>query len=289
MKNIAWFFVFGALLSGCGGGSSSSKSSVASTSSISSVSSSSESSASSEFSNSSALSIAPVSIEPDMVVILAGSFQMGDLSNTGQPNELPVHTVNMPSFAMSKYETTFDEYDVFAVATNRELPNHGFSERAGRAVVGITWDDATAYAVWLSTQTGKTYRLPSESEWEYAARAGTATDYHWGDETDCTKANYAVCVLLSTVLVGSYAPNQFGLYDMHGNASEWVQDCWNDSYNSAPTDGSAWLTGDCDRRVTRGGSWGSYPSTLSTSLRSAARFPLLPPDGGAGFRLAQDL
>src|SRR5690606_2013243 len=123
----------------------------------------------------------------------------------------------------------YDEYDVFAAATNRPLPYDGGSE-SGRARTGrpvhVGWEQATAYAEWLSAQSGKTYRLPSESEWEYAARAGTATDYSWGNETDCTNANYAECVLLQTVIVGSYSPNPFGLYDMHGNEKEWVQDCW---------------------------------------------------------------
>ena len=131
--------------------------------------------------------------------------------------------------------------------------------RGLRPVRNVSWYDAMAYTEWLWEQTGDRYRLPTEAEWEYAARAGSTTAYSWGDSIGRNRANCDGCASLwdgeRTALVGTFKANGWGLYDMHGNVWEWVQDCWNDNYEGAPTDGTAWLSGDCDRRVLRGGSW----------------------------------
>jgi formylglycine-generating enzyme required for sulfatase activity len=128
----------------------------------------------------------------------------------------------------------------------------------------VSWDDAKAYVSWLKNQTGSEYRLLSEAEWEYAARAGTTTKYHWGNSFDEGRANNGA----GTVPVGRYEANRFGLHDMLGNVWEWVEDCWHDSYAGAPTDGRAWTSGDgCSRRVLRGGSWVNYPRVLRAADR----------------------
>ncbi len=133
-----------------------------------------------------------------------------------------------------------------------------------RPVINVNWDDAQVYVRWLSTMTGKEYRLLSEAEWEYAARAGTKTAFYWGDEIDKENANCYRCEnewsKVKTSPVGSFKPNPFGLFDMAGNVWQWVQDCWHEDYNGAPIDGSAWKTGDCEKRVVRGGSWYYYPA-----------------------------
>ncbi len=156
-------------------------------------------------------------------------------------------------------------------------------------MIRVNWDDATAYANWLSNKTGQRYRLPSESEWEYAARAGSTTKYSWGDSINCFQARYGDGCgdEQKTVVVGSFSANPFGLHDMHGNVWEWTQDCWNGSYSGAPTNDSAWTSGDCSHRVLRSGSWGFTPG----SLRSVSRLKLDPFNrlNFVGFRLAQDL
>ena len=138
----------------------------------------------------------------------------------------------------------------------------------------IRWSDAQAYVSWLSRQTGKPYRLPSESEWEYAARAGTGTKYHWGDRIGRNRSNCDGCGSewdgSRTAPVGSFSPNAWGLHDMHGNVLEWAADCYNRSYAGAPTDGSAWLSGDCAGRVVRSGGWDSAPRFIRAAYRSRA-------------------
>lgn len=251
-----------------------------SSSSISAVSSSSTSQLSSSVSSSTPL------VEPEMVTIPAGSFQMGDINYVERS---PVHSVAFKSFAMSKYEITFAQYDVFAAATGRELPSDEGWGRGNRPVINVSWNDATAYAAWLSENTGKSYRLPSEAEWEYATRAGTTTDFSWGNSIDCTKANYGAvkCESTKTLEVGSYSPNPWGLYDMQGNAFEWVQDCWNGTYLGAPADGSAWLTGSCEDRGMRGGSWSDGPDFMLSSVRD--NFPTGAREKYFGFRIAQHI
>ena len=145
--------------------------------------------------------------------------------------------------------------------------------RGRRPVINVSWNDAQDYVEWLSAQTGHAYRLLSEAEWEYVARAGSSTTYSWGNDIGSNRAN---CHRIAgangtrddqTAPVGSFAANAFGVHDMHGNVYEWVEDCWNASYAGAPTDGSAWRSGECERRVLRGGSWDYLPGFLRSALR----------------------
>ena len=197
--------------------------------------------------------------EPEMVVIPGGRFRMGCVSGSRYciDSSRPVHEVRIESFEISKYEVTFEEYDRFTNATGRERAFDGGWGRGRHPVIKVSWRDAVAYVEWLSARTGKRYRLPSEAEWEYAVRAGTETAYSWGNEIGRNRANCDGCGSQwdneQTAPVGSFSANAWGLHDMHGNVWEWVQDCWNDSYQGAPTDGSAWESGDCSRRVMRGG------------------------------------
>ncbi len=163
--------------------------------------------------------------------------------------------------------------------------------RGRQPVINVSWEDAQAYVAWLTTKTGKGYRPLSEAEAEYAARAGSTTAYPWGEDPGTNRANFGFSGSQwsdkQTASVGSFAPNAFGLYDMIGNVWEWTQDCWNDSYSAAPVDGSPWLTGDCGRRVVRGGSWLDGPG----SARAAFRFRNGPGfrNYNLGFRLARTL
>jgi len=239
-----------------------------------------------------------LSYEPVMIVIPAGRMQMGDLNDTGRSEEKPVHLVTINSFAMSKYEVTFAEYDKFAEATGNNKPKDEGWDRGNKPVINVSWNDATRYAKWLSNKTGKKYRLPSEAEWEYAARAGSTTDYPWGNAASHDYANYGkekCCGGLvsgrdqweNSAPVGSFPANKFGLHDMHGNVWEWTQDCWNQSYEGAPVNGIAWASGDCERRVYRGGGWYLMPKFM----RSAFRLKNTPDtrSHNQGFRLVHDL
>ena len=216
---------------------------------------------------------------PEMVIVPAGAFLMGDLSGGGAANERPVRVVTIPRpFAVGRYEVTFMEWDACADdrGCNGRRPGDQGWGRALRPVINVNWDDAQAYASWLSRETGKAYRLPSEAEWEYVARAGTTTKYWWGDEIGRLRANCDGCGSQwdaeKTAPVGAFASNPFGLYDVHGNVYEWVQDCWNESYAGAPSDGRARTTGDCSRRVLRGGSWSYVPG--SSARPTATGSPL---------------
>ena len=195
---------------------------------------------------------------PEMVTIPAGSFLMG-VDYTFHNYAQPIHTVWIRLFALSKYEITFEEYDAFTDATGRERADDAGWGRGRRPVINVSWEDAVAYTKWLSSQTGGYYRLPSEAEWEYAARAGSRTTYSWGNDIGVNRANCDGCGSQwdneMSAPVGSFEANRWGLYDMHGNVAEWVQDCWNWDYKGAPADGSAWESGDCSERVLRSGSW----------------------------------
>ena len=225
---------------------------------------------------------------PEMVVVPAGQFQMGCVSDQDcYPDEKPVHEVTIGSFALSKFEVTFEEYDRFTAATGREKINDNGWKRGQFPAINVSWQDAVAYTEWLSLETGNNYRLPSESEWEYAARSGSITKYHFGDDVTqlCRYANHAdkgtefdhrnkTCsdsARDTTANVGLYQPNAFGLYDMHGNVWEWVQDCWNEGYQGVPTDSTAWTEGTCDRRVSRGGAWNSSPRQLRSAYRGRSK------------------
>jgi formylglycine-generating enzyme required for sulfatase activity len=215
---------------------------------------------------------------PQMVVIPAGEFTMG--SPPAERGAEAQHRVTIASpFAVSKFEITFDEWDacVKEGGCGGYRPHDQGWGRGKRPVINTSWEDAKAYTDWLSRKTGKPYRLLSEAEWEYAARAGTTTMFAYGDALSPRQANYDGSTDGSgpsdvnrqkTVPVGSFPPNRFGLHDMHGNVSEWVEDCWHDDYTAAaPTDGSPWHDGDCNGRVVRGGSWEDSPA----EHRSAAR------------------
>lgn len=229
---------------------------------------------------------------PAMVVIPAGSFRMGDLSGHGDDNEKPVRQVTIAHpFALSAHEVTFDEYDQFARATGRRLPDDEGWGRGARPVINVSWNDARAYVRWLSQQSGQPYRLPTEAEWEYAARAGTDSLYWWGDTL---LPNHAVCDECGTpwdgqqtAPVGQFAANPWGLHDMHGNVDEWVEDCYADDYSGVNSDGSAHLLGDCSYRVMRGGSW----FDIGRVIRAASRYrhPANASSNSWGFRVALDL
>ncbi len=210
---------------------------------------------------------------PVVVDIPAGSFRQGDEEEDGVSWSDPVREVSIPAFSLSQYEVTFDEYDQFAAATGRELPSDEGWGRGKRPVINVSWKDAHAYAQWLSEKTGNPYRLPTESEWEYAARSGAKQDVFAGTSEVAQLSGFGVYADNSssrTAEVGSKEANEFGLQDMSGNVWEWVEDCWHDHYQGAPTDGVAWLEqggGDCTQRVVRGGSWGNKPEDLRASNR----------------------
>ncbi len=214
---------------------------------------------------------------PEMIVVPAGSFTMG--SPAGEKgrfdNEGPQHQVTIAgSFAVSKTDVTFADWDACVAVGGCPDVNDSGMGRGTKPVINVNWDDALQYAAWLSKMTGKTYRLLSEAEWEYAARAGTTTAFFWGDEVGTANANCNGCDshwdARETSPVESFKPNAFGLDDMAGNVWQWVQDCYHDDYSGSPTDGSAWTGGDCSRRVVRAGSWYLPPR----SVRSAYRFRL---------------
>ncbi len=253
---------------------------------------------------------------PEMVVIPAGRFVMGtapgeeereELSDQFRNRSQPRHGVDVKSFSAGKFEVTRGQYRVFAEASGRssdgcfvwtgagfekdptkDWRNPGYAQDDLHPVACVSWDDASAYVRWLSQKTGRNYRLLTEAEWEYAARAGTTTTRFWGDagNMSCGYANGADLAAAAqvpgasnwyvancndryayTAPVGSYRANAFGLYDMLGNVWEWTQDCWNGNYSGAPTDGNAWAAGDCFLRAVRGGSWEDAPLGLRAAYR----------------------
>lgn len=231
---------------------------------------------------------------PAMVVITAGSFQMGDVQGRDK-SAMPVRTVRIQKpFAIGRYEVTFEEYDKFAQATKRELPNDGGGGRGRQPVINFSWQDAVEYGKWLSMQTGNRYRLPTEAEWEYAARGGTETLYWWGNEMKTGMANCAGCGSQwdnkVTAPVGSFPPNPFGVYDTAGNVWEWVEDCDHEDYAAAPTDGSAWMKeggGNCYTRVFRGGAWNYASRGLRSSFRGRGDPGVR--SAAIGFRLVREM
>ena len=263
-----------------------------------------------------------------MVVIPAGEYMMGspDGEEGRKSDEGPRHQVRTgEGFAVGKYEVTVDEFALFVWETGHDMSGGcrgydagegkwktfddrswgrpGFSQTGVHPVVCVSWEDAKAYVEWLSGETGEGYRLMSEAEWEYVARAGTRTSWFWGDSEgeQCKNGNGAGTETTfdwrnkacgdgygETAPVGSFVPNGYGLYDVHGNVWEWVEDCWHGDYEGAPTEGSAWVSGgDCGKRVLRGGSWGSRPRYL----RSANRLRLTAGNRyfSNGFRVARTL
>ncbi len=285
---------------------------------------------------------------PEMVVIPAGAFMIGSPENEKgrYPEEGPQQKVNIKEFAVGKFDITKKQWVVFVKETNRPttggcswaaLPgdtgkpwnpnpaanwnNIGFMQDSSHPVVCITWYDAQDYATWLSKKTGFTYRLLSEAEWEYAARAGTTTAYYWGDSASHEYANYGVDTTwgiglvkgrdqwMSTSPVGSFPPNAFGLYDMVGNVMQYLEDCFAGSYADLLTDGTAYkkniqlkMTGElssmngtssCSYRMVRGGSFGDPPGMLRSAFRNWAPGPGATlknySSSGLGFRVARPL
>ena len=232
---------------------------------------------------------------PEMVVIPPGRFMMGRPpgESGGLEHELPQHAVTIArAFAVGKYAVTFDEWDAFVADGGSD--HHADDRTWGRGrrpVIDVSWENAQAYTAWLSNKTRHGYRLLSEAEWEYAARAGTTTRYPWGDAPGKNQAHFvgsgSQWSNKQTAPVGSFPANRFGLHDMIGNVWEWTQDCRNENYKGAPTDCSAWESGNCGVRVVRGGSW--YDA--ADNARVAIRGRLEPANRSIdpGFRLARTL
>ena len=236
----------------------------------------------------------PASIPPAMVTLPGGTFRMGDLRETGGLNfHRPAHTVTVPAFRLGEYEVTFAQWDACVAdgGCNGYSPDDEGWGRGDRPVINVSWDDAQSFIDWLNRKTGGNYRLPTEAEWEYAGRAGSTAKHSWGDDIGRNRAN---CdnddcgdSYEHTAPVGSFRANAWGLHDMHGNVNEWVQDCWNDNYEMAPTDGSAWLSGDCVTRVARGRSFSGSRFWLHIHARGGGDRARR--QNTFGFRLAQDL
>ncbi len=207
---------------------------------------------------------------PELVPLPAGKFRMGAASTAF---DRPVHPVTIAQpFAIARYEITFTDWGrCFAAGGCKFRPDDFGWGGGNRPVINVSWYDAMDYVAWLSKATGHVYRLPSEAEWEYAARGGTTTPFAWGASVGTRMANCRDCQSGSTrqtLAVGSFPPNRFGLFDMAGNAAEWVEDCWNDNYRGAPQNGSAWIKPACPQHVLRGGSFDS----TSAYVKPFARF-----------------
>ena len=206
-----------------------------------------------------------------MVVVPGGKYRMGDLTGT-HANEIPVRQVTLGhSFAVSRYPVTLSQFDRFTSSTGRVQRTGQLSKQSDSPVRGITWIDAVAYTQWLSVQTGHTYRLPTEAEWEYVARAGTTTNFPWGDSISNQQVRCLACgdKKSKSEKVGQFPANKFGLYEVADGVWEWVSDCWHPEFSGAPTNGSAWVqTGDCNLRVLRGGSVVSVQNQLRVTFRT---------------------
>ena len=226
-----------------------------------------------------------------MIKVPGGTYRMGGPSSIVSADEVPRHEVTIAPFMVGVYEVTLDEYLRFAQATRRKKPKKVDWDRKTFPVVDVTWDDAVTYTRWLSKQTGKRYRLLSEAEWEYVARAGTRTSFWWGRKTgvgnahcfDC-KSDYSIS---KPARIGTYKPNPFGLYDTAGNVFEWVHDCYHRNYRDAPDDGSVWEGGDCEVRIVRGGAYRSPADSMRVENRE--KFKSDKGQYNVGFRVARDL
>ena len=215
-------------------------------------------------------------------------------------DEGPQHRVTISeAFGVGVHEVTFDEWDacVSAGGCGGYRPDDEGWGRGRRPVINVSWEDAQRFVEWLREETGEPYRLLSEAEWEYVARGGTSTPFHTGRTISTSQANYEGNYTYGngrkgeyrerTLPIGSFGANAFGLHDVHGNVWEWVEDCWNESYRGAPSDGSAWERGDCSFRVVRGGSWYDYPRDLRSAYRDRYLFTSL--IDVFGFRVARTL
>lgn len=252
---------------------------------------------------------------PAMIRIPAGQFTMGDLASgadgkalpgrmlqalggmlnriDGKNEERPPRTVEVAAFSVGKYEVTFDQWDACVAAggcSNYRPADHGWG-RGQQPVINVSWNQIQQYLLWINAKTGKRYRLPSEAEWEYVTRAGTKSEYSFGDAVNCAQARFGhldgTCGTEQRPLpVGQFAANPWGLHDLHGNVWEWVQDCHERNYIDAPANASPRIGGDCNRRMYRGGGWSSGPAWLRAAFRgddaTSARYYDL------GFRLVRD-
>jgi formylglycine-generating enzyme required for sulfatase activity len=229
-------------------------------------------------------------VGPLMIALPGGAFEMGWPRTLPTDNDGPPHEVRLQPFLIEATEVTFDEYDRYARATGGRLPRDFGWGRGRRPVIDVSWGDAKGYAQWLAAQTGKHYRLPSEAEWEYAARAGQPSTYWWGYRKGHGRAVCFDCGSRwdnrSTAAVASFPPNPFGLYDTVGNVMEWVEDCYHPSYVGAPTDGHPWEDASCASRVARSGAF----NKPAASMRGTSRHPFAPDTriNIIGFRIARD-
>ena len=234
--------------------------------------------------------LADGSFGPEMVVIPAGSFLMGSPEDEEgrDQNEGPQSLVSVPRFALGRYPVTFEEYDRYCAVTETKKPGDMRWGRGRRPVASVSWHDATSFCVWLSSETGRNYRLPSEAEWEYACGAGTVARYSWGNSPpDAAQANFGSNVGKTTI-VGTYPANPWKLHDMHGNVLEWCEDRFRPDYNFGANNGSSWI-GDSNeqRRVMRGGAWNFGDGHIRSSSRSFFHSNAL--HNGNGFRVAMTL
>lgn len=237
--------------------------------------------------------VVSIHVTPEMISVPQGTFRQQEIPGEDHSNEQPLQDIHIKKFAMGRFEVTFEEYDRFAIATDRSLPRDEGWGRGSRPVINVSWEDARSYTTWLSQETGLRYRLPSDAEWEYAARNGGKDETWSGTSDEKQLADYAWFNTNSTGRtqpVGTKKANSLGVQDMSGNVWEWVEDCWHDDYQEAPIDGAAWLDandGDCGIRLRRGGGWTDSSSSLHSSLRnwySADTRSIL-----IGFRLAQEI
>jgi len=236
------------------------------------------------------------SICPEMVVVPAGRFLMGATPNeaASASDEMPRHAVEISkTLAVSRFEITFEEWDACVALAGCDFrpADDGFG-RGRRPVINVSWNDIQRYIAWISRRTRKPYRLLSEAEWEFAARAGSTTAFSWGDNVGSGMANCKSCGSrwdnVQTAPVGSFPPNSFGLYDMEGNVFEWVQDCYHKDYIGAPADGAAWeMPCPEGHRILRGGAWGEAPANLRVAHRDYETASVR--GGGVGVRLARVL
>lgn len=216
----------------------------------------------------------PDFIEPltsmEFIYVEGGTFKMGDHSGK-MKQELPVHEVTLPGFAVGIYEVTFAQHDEFCEATDRDKPSDEGWGRGNRPVVNVSWDDANAYAAWLSKETGLNFSLPSEAQWEYFARAGSSGKYWTGRKLLKNSANCLDCGSQwdgkMTAPAGSFPPNRWGVHDTAGNVAEWTLDDFHNNYQNSPTDGSARIIEGVSRKVYRGGSWRYSSRDLKSSAR----------------------
>lgn len=232
--------------------------------------------------------------EPEMVAISAGSFAMG--SSEGRSNEKPVHAVTIDAFEIGKYEVTFAQFDAYTNSMAAESIDDSGWARGDKPVVNVSWQMIQEYIIWLNAKTGKEYRLPNESEWEYVARAGENGEFFFGNDESllCMYGNVANdndgCQekYAFTAPVGKFTANLWGVHDMYGNVREWTDDCWHANYLGAPSNGRAWKSnGDCEKRVVRGGAWYSQSKMQRSAIRNKMR--ISSKGNGTGFRLVRSL